>query len=384
MKKTLFFKTNTLLKNLVGKDLINDDNIAIVELVKNSYDADSGKVTVRFTKFSSKEVSTSSSQIIIADEGVGMDLLDIEDKWLNIAFSDKVLIQQAKGAYFAGNKGIGRFSCDRLGKQLDLLTRKEGNGLIHLRIWWPDFEIEGDKNLTIQEIPIEIVSISNAQAAQISGISIFPKTGTIIVISSLRSSWDRDKLRGLKTSLEKFLNPNQLFLRKQFKIILSIPALKKPDKGKHYSDRLNGEIQNQVFEKLKFNTTYIDAKISDDNQIISFVLFHEGKKVFDLLERNDYYPLLSGAHIVIYYLNSYKKAYFKRQTGVRLVDFGSIFLFLNGFRIAPYGDRGNDWLGLDVRKTQGTTRYLSSRDIVGRIEITGSEENLNLSRVGKD
>lgn len=50
-------------------------------------------------------------------------------------------------------------------------------------------------------------------------------------------------------------------------------------------------------------------------------------------------------------------------------------MFLNGFRVAPYGDRGNDWLGLDVRKTQGTTRYLGSRDVVGRIEIFGAEEN---------
>lgn len=83
---------------------------------------------------------------------------------------------------------------------------------------------------------------------------------------------------------------------------------------------------------------------------------------------------MQDARVVVYYLNPYKKSYFKRQTGVRSIDFGSIFLFLNGFRIAPYGDRGNDWLGIDVRKTQGTSRYLGSRDIVGRIEIKGSEE----------
>ena len=72
-------------------------------------------------------------------------------------------------------------------------------------------------------------------------------------------------------------------------------------------------------------------------------------------------------------MNPYKKAYFKKQTGVRLLDFGSIFLFLNGFRVAPFGDRGNDWLKLDIRKTQGTARYLGNRDIVGRIEVIGPE-----------
>ncbi|MFH1636213.1 MAG: ATP-binding protein, partial [Chloroflexota bacterium] len=354
--------------------LINDDNIAIVELVKNSLDAESDGVLVRFTDFSPEGVTTESSQIIIADEGIGMDIIDIEDKWLNIAYSEKIFLEQERGAYLAGNKGIGRFSCDRLGKQLDLLTRRNGSELFHMRIRWHDFEKEGEKDLTIQEIPLDAVSISDGQAAQLAGIPEFPETGTVLVISSLRSTWNRAKLRELKTSLEKFLNPNQLFSRDQFKINLSVPTFEKTDAGKSYPDRITGEIQNQIFEKLKFKTTYIEAKISDDAETLSVVLYHEGDKVFDLVERNDSYPLLRGVYTIIYYLNPYKKAYFKRQTGVRSVEFGSIFLFLNGFRVAPYGDRSDDWLGLDVRKTQGTARYLSSRDVVGRIEITSNDE----------
>lgn len=376
METILHFKTNTLLKNLVGKDLINDDSIAIVELVKNSYDAGSKGVLVRFTGISPEGgESTDASQIVIADEGVGMDISDIEDKWLNIAYSEKILLEQQSGAYLAGNKGIGRFSCDRLGKQLDLLTRKKNSDLLHLKIWWPEFEIEGKKDLTIQDIDIKINSIDDVSAKQIAGIPEFPNTGTILVISSLRSKWNRDKLRELKTSFEKFQNPNQLFLREQFKINLSVPAFEEREKTQAYPDRITGEIQNQVFDKLKFNSTYIEAEISDDGEKITAVLYHEGDKVFDLVERNNSYPLLNNVRAVVYYLNPYKKAYFKRQTGVRSVDFGSIFLFLNGFRIAPYGDRGDDWLGLDVRKTQGTSRYLSSRDVVGRIEINSKDED---------
>ncbi len=374
MEKPLYFKTNTLLKNLVGKDLINDDNIAIVELVKNSLDAESDGALVRFTDFSPRGVSTESSQIIIADEGIGMDLVDIEDKWLNIAYSEKKFLEQERGAYLAGNKGIGRFSCDRLGEQLDLLTRKNGSELFHMQIQWHDFEKEGDKDLTIQAIPLYAVSISDEQAAQLAGIPNFPETGTVLVISSLRSTWNRAKLGELKTSLEKFLNPNQLFSRDQFRINLSVPAFEKADAGKNYSDRITGEIQNQIFEKLKFKATYIEAQISDDAETLSVALYHEGDKVFDLVEHNNSYPLLRGVYTIIYYLNPYKKAYFKRQTGVRSVDFGSIFLFLNGFRIAPYGDRGADWLELDNRKAQGTARYLGNRDVVGRIEITSNDE----------
>jgi len=96
--------------------------------------------------------------------------------------------------------------------------------------------------------------------------------------------------------------------------------------------------------------------------------------VYKLEEKNTDYPLLAKIKVVIYYLNPYKKAYFKRQTGIRSIDFGSIFLFLNGFRVEPYGERGDDWLGLDQRKTQGQARYLSSRDLVGRIEVVGEEQ----------
>jgi len=374
MNKILHFKTNILLKNLIGKDLVNNDNIAIVELVKNSYDAGSQGVFIEFTNFLAEGKSNQTSQIIIADEGSGMDLIDIEDKWLNIAYSEKKLMPQQNGAYLAGNKGIGRFSCDRLGKRLDLLTRKRGGDLLHLEILWADFEKEGDKERTIQKVPLIVHTIEDIQAANLANIQTFPEQGTVLVISELRSTWNYERIKNLKIDLEKFLNPNQLFARERFRIHLHVDAFAELDRNKDYAERVNGEVQNQIFEKLKFNTTYIDAKISDDNATLTTVLYHEDDKVFELFERNDTYQLLAGTHIVIYYLNPYKKAYFKRQTGVRSVDFGSMFLFLNGFRIAPYGDRGDDWLGLDVRKTQGTSRYLGSRDIVGRIEIGGNEE----------
>lgn len=374
MKKTLNFKTNTLLKNLVGKDLINDDNIAIVELVKNAYDAGAENVLVRFEGFSAKGQTSTTSRLIIADRGCGMNLNDIRDKWLNIAYSEKKLAPQENGAYLAGNKGIGRFSCDRLGERLDLLTRTKGGDLLHLKINWPDFEVEGQVELTIQQINLVVTDIPDADAADLAGLKTFPAKGTVLIISNLRSQWDRDKLFELKDALERFINPNQLFQRNKFRITFQAPDLEQEEEGKDYPGKINVEIKNQIFEKLEFNSTYIDARVSPKDNTVTTELFHDGEPVFKLVERNKAYPLLQDARVVVYYLNPYKKSYFKRQTGVRAVDFGSIFLFLNGFRIAPYGDRGDDWLGIDVRKTQGTSRYLGSRDIVGRIEIKGSED----------
>jgi len=364
------FKTNTLLKNLVGKDLINDDDIAIVELVKNSYDAGSPDVVVRFEGMAAKASAESvESRIVIVDNGSGMDLSDIVDKWLNIAYSEKKLTPQENGVYYAGNKGVGRFSCDRLGTRLNLITRKLGGDILSLPIFWQDFEVEGQKDRIIQDIPLYINAIAEAEACKVSGLNSFPIHGTVLVISELRGGWGRERLLELKRSFEKFLNPNQLFQRDAFSITLEVPEYLKSDEGQSYYSRVNGPVQNQIFEKLKFKSTYIDCSISSESKTVTTNLYHEGELVFKVVEESSVYESLDDVNAIVYYLNPYKKAYFTRQAGVRSIEFGSIFLFLNGFRVAPYGDRGDDWLKLDVRKTQGTTRYLSSRDVVGRIEI---------------
>jgi signal transduction histidine kinase len=368
MKRTVHFKTNTLLKNLVGKDLINDDDIAVVELVKNAYDARAKSARVYFEDVS----HPTSSRLIIIDDGSGMATEDIEDKWLNIAYSDKTLKPKEHGISFAGNKGVGRFSCDRLGEKLDLLTRKKQGTLLHLSIDWPSFEIEGQKDLTIQKIDVMLKEVDEAEASNLCGRP-FPEHGTALIISGLRSVWDRDRLVGLKHTLERFLNPNQAFTRQSFTIFLHAEALAQEDRTLEYLYQVNGEIRNQIFSNLEFKSTFIEAIIDENGETFTSILSHEGEPVFRIVEKNPF--SIKDVRAFIYYLNPYKKAYFKRQTGVRSIDFGSIFLFLNGFRVAPYGDRGNDWLGLDSRKSQGQTRYLANRDIIGRVEVYDNEDH---------
>jgi signal transduction histidine kinase len=143
------------------------------------------------------------------------------------------------------------------------------------------------------------------------------------------------------------------------------------------NERINGEVRNEIFERLDFKTTNIESEIDGSGKLVTTVLRHDGDEVYRVVEKNEFTELKS-VKVVIYYLNPYKKGYFRRQTGLDSVDFGSIFLFINGFRISPYGDRGNDWLGLDNRKTQGTARYIGTRDLVGRIEIDDLEDKFRV------
>lgn len=86
MKDSLQFKISSALKDLVGKDLITSDNVAIFELVKNSYDAYANHVVITFTE----------NKITIADNGKGMSLSDLKNKWLFLGFSTKITLKSAE------------------------------------------------------------------------------------------------------------------------------------------------------------------------------------------------------------------------------------------------------------------------------------------------
>ena len=143
----LHFKTNVQIKSIIGKDLINDDNIAILELVKNSFDADAKRVDISFCNLKSnddnqvEQYTDKTSRLIIQDDGVGMNLADIQDKWLNIAYSEKKIKNRQYNRLMAGAKGVGRFSCDRLGKYLNLYSKKSGNECVVLKIDWGKFVV---------------------------------------------------------------------------------------------------------------------------------------------------------------------------------------------------------------------------------------------------
>jgi signal transduction histidine kinase len=364
----LHFKTHAELKNIIGQDLINDDNIAIIELVKNGLDANSKKIEVEFSvESNASDNRLIPSRIIISDYGTGMAKSDLVEKWLNIAYSEKKVLQP-KDRMLAGNKGVGRFACDRLGQKLDMYTKKEGKKILHLSVDWTKFENKQDIDAAIQKIPVEFNELTDLQYAKETARKAF-SSGTVLVITQLRAEWDRAKLTDTKRYLERFVNPNSAFDKSSFSINLIADHLRTADRAFADHLRINGRVENQIFEKLKFNTTYATANIDETGKLISTELFHEGERVYRVVERNDVFGLLANTSVLIHYMNPYKKAYFKRQTGLNTVEFGAIFLFLNGYRIPPYGERDNDWLRLDNRKNQGSSRFLGNREVVGRVEI---------------
>ena len=384
------FSTHAHIKNIIGKELINDDNVAVMELVKNSYDAGATKVIIKFKNL--VEDKNKQSELIIIDDGMGMSENDILKKWLNIAYSSKKENFTQNNRYQAGNKGVGRFSCDRLGKKLNLYTRQKNGMFIHLKISWKDFEDANRIDIQIQDIPVLIRELNESEFKNETGFDIF-EHGTIIHITDLNEEWiefnkknnlfsdieiDKTKLLKLKNSLERLINPNQSYDEQSFKIFINVIDELNEDSSTPYHEKVTGEVKNQIFDKLDFKTTFIESFISEDGSKIVTELKDKNETIFRLIEKNIDFPLLKDIKITIYYLNPYAKGFFKKQTGIDSVEFGSIYLFINGFRIPPYGDRENDAFGLEVRKGQGTARYFGNREILGRIEINDFNNNFKI------
>lgn len=355
------FIANASVKDIVGRGLIYDDNIAITELVKNAKDAGSPSAVITFKN----ELQISDESFLkISDTGAGMTIDDIRNKWLNIAYSEK------KGKYlngrnaYAGNKGVGRFSCDRLGRELLLYTKATNGDYLKLPIEWERFENKGQKD-EISTIPLTYEILDQADFLKETEQDAF-KHGTILIIKKLRSEWDSRKLYKLVSELEKF-SPA---LDDGFEVYLNSNS---PHSDKRLKAKLNQRIKNNILDKLSFKTTYIKSSIDSDGTTLRTALFYQGEEIYTYTAQNPYAEL-KGIKIEAHYLDSLSKSYFTRNVGISPNDYGSIFLFYNGFRISPYGNDKNDWLGLDQRKSQGTARYMGTREVFGRIDITDHDE----------
>ena len=389
MQKPLQFKISSALKNIIGRDLITDDFIAVFELVKNSYDAHATRVDVIF-----ENIYSDNGKIIIKDNGKGMSYQDLLDKWLFVArsskkegdeeesyknYRDKIKVKRA----YAGAKGIGRFSCDRLGSELYLETLKdEENAKIEALVTdWNKFEEDSNNEFVNVSVLHETLNKRSYNLTQ----------GTVLEISNLHSEWNRDKFQSLKDSLARLINPSTIKDDDSFKIFLSVDEeqgndskqIKKNkdlvEKGKldesevDYFDIVNGEIKNPIFETLQLKTSYIESDIKKDSIITT--LFEGGELVYKIEEENPYSDF-RDIHYSIYFLNQSAKSTFTRRMGVQPVEYGHIFVYKNGLRVYPYGERGEDPFKMDVRKSQGYARNLGTREVIGYISIQGTNDNL--------
>ena len=374
----LQFRVSAELKNILGRDLITSDNIAILELVKNSYDAHATKVEITF----------GNDSIVIADNGKGMSEDDINDKWLFIAYSAKSdgteddNYRSKIRRNFAGAKGIGRLSCDRLARYLTMNTVSEETGTLEiLKVDWARFENRQKDNIEI--IPVEHESTN--------GNYVFPDNsihGTSLNFTGLHGKWGVDEIFSLRKFLEKMITP--LEGEDDFHIEVKAPGFldydnqlrsqiaaaresydelteqERANVAKWENSILNGPIRNSISDVLKIKTTNIESKLRDGK--IFTRLTDRGVLMYEIEEDNKYSELLDVS-VDLYFLNRAAKYNFSLLMGMSPVNYGNVFLFRNGIRILPYGEYDDDSWGINQRRQQGFNRNLGSRDLFGRVDV---------------
>ena len=344
MEEKLHFKVSSGLKDIIGKDLITNELVAIFELVKNGYDADATEINLIINSY--------ENYIIIQDNGKGMNRDDIENKWLFVAHSEK----KDSDKVYAGSKGIGRFSCDRLGTKLKLISHKDDE-VSKLEIDWGEFE--KDSLTKFEELDVTYTSLDVIED------SFIQKSGTILNISNLRDTWDLNRVNKVIAALQRLVNPfvDDGKININVKYISSSSGIAELDEY----------ISNNVASVLDKKTIYIECEIKEKE--ISITLYDKEKIIYSFKIENN--TILKDIYFKIYYMSFAAKYNFTKIMKTEPKNYGSIFLYKNNFRIFPYGEVDFDAFGLNLRKAQGYNRYLGHRELLGWINITDSENHFN-------
>ncbi|QQR39457.1 sensor histidine kinase [Devosia rhizoryzae] len=361
MAEELRFTADAALIDRLGRELVGKQETALIELVKNSYDADAQRVRVDLTH----------DRLVIDDDGVGMNREELVGGFLRLASDMKVRhpLSSKFLRHRAGRKGIGRFSTQRLGSSLRLRTWKGGDQLgLELRVDWRDFE----RGLELASIPVYLEEIPPRHA------------GTEIEIGSLRDGWTPAQIRRCWRGVMNLLQPfpvapidNKPQADPGFEVefyqtngLFSDPELV-ANFQTEILDHMHAVVEFRVDENGRAEWRLTDNKFGEG---ISWTAIHH--------EHSDgsnppNYQHLHNAWMKAYYAildpEEFSSLIFTRVRET-LVAEGGIRLYRNDFRVVPYGEADNDWLRLDEIYGRRTILVpVANRNWFGVIEVRDPE-----------
>lgn len=413
------FDINPHVIRQLGEELVPDEMTALMELIKNAYDADATyvKIDINTSGVYSDEQLTYPSHngyIVVEDSGVGMDATTIEKSWLTISYSNKragadgVKKKTKKERTPLGDKGLGRLSTQRLADYCEIFTTPEGSiNRYHVAFDWREF----DKVERLSQVPVKVETMASGTVK-----------GTKLVLTNLLSTevWKGDRLETFKNKIVQVLTPFSE-VRKFYCYVtvdgVSIDVMKKMDSilslcQSSYEFSFDGKFLNvsgvikptklgsgnnrTVLENYKafiekddgnkFAEFFFTTKKKDksyfapkENGFIAFsksfsfqndmagLASLEGRKcnpgafsgkIYDFALTDNF-----GAVTNVFDTASEYKEYVKTQTGVKI--------YRDGFAVQPYGFGQNDWLGLSKGQTSGSSFYgLRPDNTVGYFSIS--------------
>lgn len=390
---------------MLGDQLIKNERIALVELIKNSYDADADWVRVRFENFDENMSANEKSSIVIEDNGSGMTPEDIRESWMNPATPQKYFKKEegkrqtlGKNRIIQGEKGIGCFAILKLGRNIIITTRTKDSKFesvleYDFTKFDDDFVLENGKKkeIFLDEIKIDCSEFSPPKI-------IKQPQGTVIEIRGLKEEvWNRDTIEKLSKDISSLTDPisritgQQTTDRFQISIICNGKTESVEDES---AEDLKGLIENKSVLKIRgeFNskrngfiftegeTDEVEIKLSDPKIRGLWIWKQYFKNKLHEDERNENFEC--GDFKFHFYIFDFSRGlsgkYELGQEQKNLIKKHRIYLYRDGVRVYPYGDPEDDWLNIDV--TRGTGKagdFFSNDQLVGWIDIS-QEHNPHL------
>lgn len=337
---------------LIGRDLITDRITALFELVKNCYDANAQNVLVEFNNVGAGEVG---SMITIADDGYGMSFADIRDKWMVIGTSSKKKDPVSPKPFCrrcVGEKGIGRFAVDKLGDKVRMITKKVGESQwLNVEINWADYynhSVESNNLILFTDIE-NIYYYTKADDPS--------ESGTKLIISNIRDVWTKSDIKRFMSEVAKIVSPYAL-LNYSFDVYVKA-------------------VQYDISQKA--TRDFSDVNIATLNFSLSFDDKHQQTAEFD--EKIGEMSIISipvksfgGIKMRLYYFDEAARKKYRREFPNNQID--GIKIYRDGIITTPFAeneedaDKKRDILGIDKRLWQDIFSRVSTREVIGIVDIT--------------